>query len=177
MSIFNILPGVMPWGIDGEVCRYFIYYLLGNITAEYNWIEKMMRSDLKYKLAGVFVLLNTNFLLSGCRPLDGSYLLAIIGVMGWVYMSILIEKYGRILESLGQASLCILCLHMPVGEVLTKIMVSITNMKFANCELELRYIFIRCALTILICMMCYYAIMKITPWMLGKKKNLNNLNR
>ena len=187
------MPGVAPWGIDGQVCSYFVYYFLGNIIAEHNWIEKMKKRNAVKKFLMAFLLISLNYFLSECKELVVMpYITAIIGVAGWLYMSLLIEnnntklrfdktikcqivnadkaQSGMILERLGQASLCILCLHVPICEVITNIMVRMTDMTYETGKSELGYVFIRCVLTLLFCMMGQSVIIRMAPWMLGKKR-------
>lgn len=165
------MPGVAPWGIDGQVCSYFVYYFLGNIIAEHNWIEKMKKRNAVKKFLMAFLLISLNYFLSECKELVVMpYITAIIGVAGWLYMSLLIENHGMTLERLGQASLCILCLHVPICEVITNIMVRMTDMTYETGKSELGYVFIRCVLTLLFCMMGQSVIIRMAPWMLGKKR-------
>lgn len=175
MAAFNIIPDTVPWGMGRELSMYFVYYLFGNIMAECQWIEEIKKKGLKYEAIGACFLIGINFFLSGYRWKESirgmSYVVAFIGIGGWICMSILLERYGGALEQLGKASLCILCLHVPVCEILTKIMVRITNMTFETAKSEMRYIFIRCVLTIAICMVCHYMILRVAPWMLGKREN------
>lgn len=98
------------------------------------------------------------------------YLLSLLGVMGWVFASLFIMQYGKLLGQIGQASLCILCIHVPVGEVLTKILVRGTKMTFENCEIDFFYVSVRSALTIFICMICHFLIIRTVPWMLGREE-------
>lgn len=175
LYVVGVAPSVCPWGLDNRVCEFIIYYMLGNIVAEKGWIENICKLPMEFRYIGALVLVSLNFIVSGYKSSERilEYLIALIGVIGWLLVSISIENHGKILERIGQASLCILCIHVPVGEVLTKILVRTTNMTFANCEIEFRYAFVRCVLTIFICMICYYIIMKVFPWALGKKKKVS----
>lgn len=174
LYIAGVVPSVCPWGLDNRLCHYIIYYMIGNIMAEKGWIENVRKLPKKFIYIGAFVLVSVNFMVSGDKSSAIlEYIIALIGVMGWIFVSISIENHGKILERIGQASLCIMCIHVPVCEVVTKILVRITNMTFEVCSIELQYVFERCALTIIICMICYYIIMRTFPWVLGRKKIKN----
>ena len=171
LSMLEVVPDILPWGMDYHVCLFMIYYMLGNILAEKGWIEKVRKLPVKYKCIWVLVLICGHSLIftyhSLSRPLG--YIIALIGIAEWIFISILIENHGKILEYIGQASLCILCLHIPVEEVLNIILVRITNMTVESRSLELKYVLVRCVLTIFLCLICNYVIMRFFPRMLGRK--------
>ena len=171
ISGFRLTPGTAPWGIDGQVCSYFIYYFWGNMTAEHQWMEEIRGKNIKRVFLMTIVLICLNYFLSGIKALEEiPCITAIIGVAGWLYMSFLLEKCGMILERLGQASLCILCLHVPICEIITNTMVCMTDMTYETGKSELRYVFVRSSLTLLFCLIAQYVMLRIAPWMLGKKR-------
>lgn len=174
LSIAGVVPSIFPWGIDNRLCENIFYYMLGNILAEKGWIEKVRKLPIKYKYIGTFILICIHFLIFTYRASSRilGYLIALIGVMGWIFVSILIENHGKLLKYIGQASLCILCIHVPVDSILSKILVRMTDMTFESGSLELQYVLVRCVLTIIICLISNYIIIRYSPWMLGRRKAL-----
>lgn len=172
LSILEVIPSILPWGMDYQVCHYMIYYMLGNILAEKGWIEGIRKLPVKYRCIWAFLLLCGHSLIFIYREQNEllGCVIALVGIAEWIFISILIENHGKILEYIGQASLGILCIHMPVDSILSKILVRMTDMTFESGSLELQYVLVRCVLTIIICLICNYIIMRFLPWMLGRKK-------
>ena len=126
----------------------------------------------KFKMGAIAgILIGLNFYLSYISSSTGVmwFITAVVGVVGILIFAQLVNR-NKILEYLGQISLLVLCIHGPVYRILIKI-VSIlldtgTDAVRGNVLLAMAV----SAVTLVICSMAYEIIVRIAPWMVGKKK-------
>lgn len=80
----------------------------------------------------------------------------------------LINKNG-LLQYLGRISLTILCIHGPVYRIVVKIVSIPLHMSTDGVRENLLLALIVVAITLAICSAAYEVIVRITPWMVGKR--------
>ena len=157
------------WGID-RAFKYIGFYAVGNFIAQK--IIMINKVENKFKMGAIAgILIGLNFYLSYISSSTGVmwFITAVVGVVGILIFAQLVNR-NKILEYLGQISLLVLCIHGPVYRILIKI-VSIlldtgTDAVRGNVLLAMAV----SAVTLVICSMAYEIIVRIAPWMVGKKK-------
>ena len=166
--IYIVLP--MPelfWGIN-RVFKYIGFYAVGVLLAE----RETKIVDRKIG-AGVIVLVLfiVNFFLSYHNLTTGImwFVTALIGVAAMILISQVINE-NRVLQYFGRISLIVLCIHGPVYRIVVKI-VSILLHKGTDAVREhFLLVVIVVVVTMLICSVAYETVVRIAPWMVGKKK-------
>lgn len=156
----------LPWGIN-RVFKYIGFYAVGVFLTgrETKIVDRKIRTGVV-----AVVLLILNFFLSYHNLATGIMWLvtALIGVLALILISQLINQ-NRVLQYLGRTSLIILCIHGPVYRIVVKI-VSIplhTGTDAVRENFLLAMIVV--AVTMLICSVAYEIVVRIAPWMVGKK--------
>lgn len=156
----------LPWGIN-RVFKYIGFYAVGVFLTgrETKIVDRKIRTGVV-----AVVLLILNFFLSYHNLATGIMWLvtALIGVLALILISQLINQ-NRVLQYLGRISLIILCIHGPVYRIVVKI-VSIplhTGTDAVRENFLLAMIVV--AVTMLICSVAYEIVVRIAPWMVGKK--------
>lgn len=96
--------------------------------------------------------------------------------LNFILAYIVSENY--VLQYLGRVSLIILCIHGPVYRIVVKILSILLHLKTDTIRNNFLLVMIVVGITIVICSLGYEVVMRIFPWMLGKrecKKFINNL--
>jgi fucose 4-O-acetylase-like acetyltransferase len=163
------MPMIGIWEI-GSAIYYIFFYMAGNFFAENISIDKFRESEQWKKLLLVLASLIITVVMAyyGMSDKAMKYITSIIGILGCISFSLIIEARSRVLVMVGQSSLCILCIHIPIGEVLDKVLVRFTPMTFDTGKTQLGWVSIRFVIVIGICVFANRIIMKFFPWILGK---------
>ena len=160
----------LPWGID-RVFRYIGFYAIGNILTE-GGIEKKVEeySAISKVIAGIFLLV-FNFGLSYFGLYIGYmwFVTALIGVGGVFIKSVFINE-NIILQYLGRISIIVLCIHGPVYRVLIKLVSVALHLGTDVARTNFLIVMSVVVLTLMICTVVYEIVVRIVPWMVGKKK-------
>lgn len=166
--IYIVLP--MPelsWGIN-RVFKYIGFYVVGVLLAE----RKTKIVDRKIG-AGVvaLVLLIVNFFLSYHNLTTGImwFVTALIGVTAMILISQVINE-NRVLQYFGRISLIVLCIHGPVYRIVVKIVAILLHKGTDAVREHFLLAMIVVTVTMLICSVAYETVVRIAPWMVGKKK-------
>lgn len=97
------------------------------------------------------------------------FVTALIGVASMILISLFINE-NRILQYFGRISLIVLCIHGPVYRIVVKI-VSIPLHKGTDAVREdFLLAMIVVVATMIICSVAYEVVVRIAPWMVGKKR-------
>lgn len=166
--IYVILP--MPellWGFN-RVFKYIGFYAVGVSLAG----RKTKIADRKIG-TGVtaVVLLTVNFILSLYNLTTGImwFVTALIGVAAVILVSQFINE-NRILQYFGRISLIVLCIHGPVYRVVVKIISIPLHMGTDAVREKFLLAMLVMIVTMVICSLAYEIIVRVAPWMIGKKK-------
>lgn len=160
------MPG-LPWGID-RVFKYIGFYAVGV------FFSGKGVSVIKKKFeAGIIsmILLALNFFLSFHNLTTGTmwFVTALIGVFAMVLLSQLINE-NRVFQYFGRISLIILCIHGPVYRIVVKIVSIPLHMSTDVVRENFLLAMVVVAITMAICSMAYGGVVRVAPWMVGKKK-------
>ena len=119
----------------------------------------------------VVVLFGLNFFLSFHNLTTGIlwYVTAFIGVIAVILISQLV-KVNRILQYFGRISLIVLCIHGPVYRIVVKIVSISLHMGADVVRENFLLAMVVVVITMAICSMAYEAVVRVAPWMVGKKK-------
>lgn len=98
---------------------------------------------------------------------------ALIGVAALVLISQLIYE-NRILQYFGRISLIVLCIHGPVYRIVVKLVSIPLHMNTDTVRENFLLAMIIVAITMIICSLAYEIVIRIAPWMVGKKTNRVN---
>ena len=170
--IYIVIP--MPelfWGFN-RVFKYMAFYAMGVFLAQKG--VKAIDRQLGVGIAAI-VLLVLNFFLSYNNLTYGYlwFIAAYIGVASIVLFSQIINE-NRILQYFGRISLIVLCIHGPVYRIVVKIisiMLCVSTVKVReNYFLAMLVVVI----TMAVCSAVYEVIIRIAPWMVGKKNNIKS---
>ena len=117
------------------------------------------------------ILLALNFFLSLHNLTTGImwFVTAMIGVSSIILISQLINE-NRILQYFGRISLIVLCIHGPVYRIVVKIVSIPLHMGTDAVRENILLAMIVVAVTMLICSVAYEVVVRIAPWMVGKKR-------
>lgn len=117
------------------------------------------------------VLLTVNFILSLYNLTTGImwFVTAIIGVAAVILISQFINE-NRILQYFGRISLIVLCIHGPVYRVVVKIISIPLHMGTDAVREKFLLAMLVMIVTMVICSLAYEIIVRVAPWMIGKKK-------
>ena len=159
------------WGID-RVFKYIGFYAVGVLLAgrETRIVDRKIRTGMV-----AIVLLIVNFFLS-CYHLTMEimwFVTALIGVAAVILISQLINE-NRILQYFGRISLIILCIHGPVYRIVVKIVSILLNVGTDAVRENFLLTMVVVAITMAICSTAYEVVVRLAPWMVGKKKGKEN---
>jgi fucose 4-O-acetylase-like acetyltransferase len=160
------------WGFDNAIF-YIAFYAMGDYLCEVGLVYKITNMQNSKKFLFVIIIMFITVLIS-YQGISGKvirYITSILGIAGCIVCALIIETKVKILQIIGQASLCILCIHVPIGEVIDKILVRIASTTFETLVSQLGWVALRCIIVISICVVADWTILKIFPLALGKKKN------
>ena len=161
-----LLMPELPWGIN-RVFKYIGFYAVGVFLTgrETKIVDRKIRTGVV-----AVVLLILNFFLSYHNLATGIMWLvtALIGVLALILISQLINQ-NRVLQYLGRISLVILCIHGPVYRIVVKIVSIPLHMGTDAVRENFLLAMIVVAVTMLICSVAYEIVVRIAPWMVGKK--------
>ena len=169
--IYVVLP--MPelfWGLN-RVFKYIGFYALGVALA--GQIKAGQVAERKITSGGIaIILIVLNFILAFYGLTRGLmwFVTAMIGVVGVGLMAMLINQ-NRLLQYLGRISLMVLCIHGPVYRIVVKIVSIPLHMSTDAVRENLLLALIVVAITLAICSIAYEVIIRIAPWMVGKRHN------
>ena len=172
--IYVLIP--MPellWGIN-RVFKYIGFYTLGVALAEQIKTEQV--AERKIASGGMAIILVVlNFILAYYGWTRGImwFATAVFGVAGVGLIAMLINK-NCLLQYLGRISLMVLCIHGPVYRIVVKI-VSIPLCMSTNAVREnFLLAMVVVVITMAICSTAYEVVVRLAPWMVGKKKVKEN---
>ena len=97
------------------------------------------------------------------------YVTAFIGAAAVILISQLV-KVNRILQYFGRISLIVLCIHGPVYRIVVKIVSIALHMETDVVRENFLLAMVVVAITMAICSMAYEVVVRVAPWMVGKKK-------
>ena len=158
----------LPWSID-RVFKYIGFYAVGTFVAKKKIGES---SNRRFGACLVsIVLLALNFFLSYYHLTTGImwFVTAFIGVFAMILISQLINE-NRVLQYFGRISLVILCIHGPVYRIVVKIVSIPLYMGTDAVRENFLLAVIVVAITMAMCSAAYEIVVRVTPWMAGKKK-------
>ncbi len=166
--VYVVLPmPELPWGFN-RVFKYIGFYAVGVLLAG----RKIKIADRKIRV-GVFAvsLLVLNFYLSLQNLTTGImwFVTALIGVASIILISQLINE-NRILQYFGRISLIALCIHGPVYRVVVKIVSIPLHMGTDAVRENFLLAMLVVVITMSICSVAYEVVIRVAPWMIGKKK-------
>ena len=161
----------LPWGFN-RVFKYIGFYAVGVLLAgrETRIVDRTIRTGMV-----AIVLLIVNFFLSCYHLTMGImwFVTALIGVAAVILISQLINE-NRILQYFGRISLIILCIHGPVYRIVVKIVSILLNVGTDAVRENFLLAMIVVAITMAICSTAYEVVVRLAPWMVGKKKGKEN---
>ncbi|RHR03116.1 hypothetical protein DWX68_02435 [Clostridium sp. AF20-7] len=166
--IYVVLPmPELPWGIN-RVFKYIGFYAVGVFLAgrETRTADRKIRTGM-----AAIVLLTVNFFLSLYNLTVGLmwFVTALIGVTAMILISQFINE-NKILQYFGRISLIVLCIHGPVYRIVVKIVSIPLHMGTDAVRENILLAMIVVAVTMIICSVAYEVVVRITPWMIGKKR-------
>lgn len=166
--IYVVLP--MPelfWGLN-RVFKYIGFYAVGVFLAgrETRIVDRKIRTGM-----AAIVLLALSFFLSLHNLTTGImwFVTALIGVASMILISPFINE-NKILQYFGRISLIVLCIHGPVYRIVVKIVSIPLHMGTDAVRENILLAMIVVAVTMLICSVVYEVVVRIAPWMVGKKR-------
>lgn len=166
--IYIVIPmHELLWGID-RVFKYIGFYAVGVFIAGKS--VKLVKKKAEAGIVAV-VLLALNFFLSYYHLTMGImwFVTALIGVTAVILISQIINE-NRILQYFGRISLIVLCIHGPVYRIVVKIVSIPLHMGTDAVRENFLLVMVVVAITMAICSMAYEVIVRVAPWMVGKKK-------
>lgn len=166
--VYVVLPmPELPWGFN-RVFKYIGFYTVGFFGAGRE--TKIVDRNVGTGMIAV-ILLALNFFLSLHNLTTGImwFVTAMIGVSSIILISQLINE-NRILQYFGRISLIVLCIHGPVYRIVVKIVSIPLHMGTDAVRENILLTMIVVAVTMLICSMAYEVVVRIAPWMVGKKR-------
>lgn len=166
--VYVVLPlPELPWGFN-RVFKYIGFYTVGVFLAGRK--TKIVDRNVGTGVAAV-VLLTVNLFLSSHNLATGImwFVTAFIGVAAVILISQLINE-NEILQYFGRISLIVLCVHGPVYRIVVKIVSIPLHMSTDTVRVNFLLAMIVVAVTMLICSVAYEVVVRIAPWMVGKKR-------
>lgn len=97
------------------------------------------------------------------------FVTAFIGVAAMILISQFVNE-NRILQYFGRISLIVLCIHGPVYRIVVKIVSVPLHMGTDAVRENVLLAMIVVVATMLICSVVYEVVVRIAPWMVGKKR-------
>lgn len=166
--VYIVIPmhGLL-WGID-RVFKYIGFYVVGVVLAgrETRIVDRKIRTGMV-----AIVLLALSFFLSLHNLTTGImwFVTALIGVASMILISLFINE-NKILQYFGRISLIVLCIHGPVYRIVVKIVSIPLHMGTDAVRGNILLAMIVVAVAMLICSVAYEVVVRIAPWMVGKKR-------
>lgn len=162
------LPG-LPWGGD-QVFKYIGFYAVGVFLARKKKIWEVVKNKLRTGIVAV-ALLGLNFLLAYFNQTTGVmwFVTALIGVAGVMLVSVLINE-NKLLQYFGYISLIILCIHGPVYRIMVKIVSILFYVSTDTVRENFLLSMVVVVVTMAVCSVAYEMVVRIAPWMVGKKR-------
>ena len=166
--IYIVLPmPEFPWGFN-RVFKYIGFYAVGVLLAgrKTNIVNKKIGAGV-----AAIVLLAANFFLSYHNLTAGImwFATALIGVVAMILISQLINE-NKILQYFGRISLIVLCIHGPIYRIVVKVVSIPLHMGTDAVRENFLLAIIVVAITMLICSVAYEIVIRVAPWMVGKKR-------
>ena len=166
--IYVVLP--MPelvWGFN-RVFKYIGFYSVGVFLAGRG--TKIVDRKIRTGVVAV-VLLILNFFLSLHSLTMGImwFVTALIGVAAMILISQFIYE-NKILQYFGRISLIVLCIHGPVYRIVVKIVSIPLHMATDAVRENFLLAMLVVIVTMVICSLAYEVVVRVAPWMVGKKK-------
>lgn len=163
----------LPWGFD-RVFKYIGFYAVGASLAGETTIGKGVDRKLGTGAVAV-ILLSLNFFLVYINLTTGAmwFVIALIGVLGMLLIAQLINE-NKLLQYFGRISLIVLCIHGPVYRIVVKIVSIPFNMGTDAMRENLLLAMVVVAITMVLSSVAYEVVVRIAPWMIGKKKVKDN---
>ena len=84
------------------------------------------------------------------------------------------HQQNRILQYFGRISLIVLCIHGPVYRIVVKILSILLRMETDAVRGNFLLAMIVVAATMMVCSAAYEVVVRIVPWMIGKKRKAWN---
>lgn len=165
--VYVVLPmPELPWGFN-RVFKYIGFYAVGVFLAGRE--TKIADRNVGTGVAAV-VLLTVNFFLSLYNLTTGVmwFVTALIGVFAMTLISQLVNQNG-VLQYFGRISLIVLCIHGPVYRIVVKIVSIPLHMGTDTVRENFLLAMLIVAVTMLVCSVAYEVVVRIAPWMVGKK--------
>ena len=97
------------------------------------------------------------------------FVTALIGVAAMILISQVINE-NRVLQYFGRISLIVLCIHGPVYRIVVKIVAILLHKGTDAVREHFLLAMIVVTVTMLICSVAYETVVRIAPWMVGKKR-------
>lgn len=170
MSVMYIVA--MLWGVD-RVFRYIGFLALGAFLADKKVDKKIQGQASVLQIFEVLVLLGVNFTLAYFALKTGImwFITATVGIAGVMILSLLID-YNVILQYFGRISLVVLCIHGPVYRIIVKLVSIPLHMGADAVRGKFMLALIAVAITMVLCNVVYEIVVRIVPWMIGKRKKI-----
>ena len=175
--IYALVP--MPemfWGVN-RVFKYIGFYALGVALA--GQIKAEQVAERKITSGGIaIILIVLNFILAFYGLTRGLmwFVTAMFGVISVGLIAMLINQ-NCFLQYIGRISLMVLCIHGPVYRVVVKIISIPLHMSTDVVRENLLYSVNCVAITLIICSVVYEVIVRIAPWMVGKRQLQENVRK
>ena len=171
--IYIVIPlPELPLGID-RVFKYIAFYAVGVLVAEKIGEAEFVRSRLvKFLIA--FCLICLNFLLAYKNLTVGImwFVTALIGVFACTMFSQAIDK-NKVLQYFGRISLIVLCLHGPIYRIVIKVLSIPLGVSTDFVRGNFLLAMVVAVITMAICSAAYEVVIRLAPWMAGKKLERN----
>ena len=166
--IYVVLP--MPelvWGFN-RVFKYIGFYSIGFFLAGRGtkFVDRKIRTGV---VAVVLLILNLFLSLHSLTTGIMWFVTALIGVATTVSISLVINE-NKILQYFGRISLIVLCIHGPVYRIVVKIVSIPLHIGTDAVRENFLFAMIVVMVTMFICSVSYEAIIRVAPWMVGKKR-------
>ena len=170
--VYVVLPmPELPWGFN-RVFKYIGFYAVGFFSAGRE--TKIVDRNVGTGVIAV-VLLTVNFFLSLYNLTTGLmwFVTALIGVTAMILISQFINE-NKILQYFGRISLIVLCIHGSVYQIVVKIVSILLNVGTDAVRENFLLAMVVVAITMAICSTAYEVVVRLAPWMVGKKKGKEN---
>ena len=165
--VFFSMPELL-WGFN-RAFKYIGFYAVGVFMAM-KGTEQIVDQKLEAGITGMG-LIALNLVLSRFNLKTGImwFVTALIGVVGTLLVARIINE-NKILQYFGRISLIVLCIHGPVYRIVVKIVSIPLHMSTDGVRENLFLALLVVAITMAICSVVYEVIVRVAPWMVGKKK-------
>lgn len=162
----------LPWGLN-RVFQYIGFYALGDALGSAKTDSFLSGSHKAVCFAAEIALIALNFGLAYFDLTKGImwFVTGTVGVVSCILFSVRISKCAP-LEYLGRISLTVLCIHGPVYRVIVKIVSVPLNMSTDEVRANAALALVVTAVTLAVCCLAYEIVVRILPWMVGKKRRI-----